>query len=185
MYTCHCRRCGVPFQSSNYNSNYCSHACVNNDQFDMQRQREHEEYNRNRLNSGSSHNYSGGGGGVPAEVLILGGVAAAAWAAWESIKNWQTFEPVTRHILHLFYYIFYKPLHFSTNIHFYFSKLELKHGTWMFFVKWGVVSFYVIFIFALYFVVIEMLNQKRLHWVWILFLLSPLITHGIWYFFIA
>lgn len=182
MHTCRCRRCGVSFQSGNYNSTYCSGACASSDRNDKIEKMKLEKIRRG---DGSDRNNNVVEGEYPSEIIIIGMVGAAAWAAWESIKNWQTFEPVTRHILQLFYYIFYKPLHFSTDIHSYFSTLELKHGTWMFFVKWGVVGFYVIFIVALYLVVIESLNRKGLHLVWILFLLSPLITHGIWYFFIA
>lgn len=180
MYSCYCKRCGCGFQSSNYNSNYCSHVCADNERFELEEKA--KMANNGQQRSSALSGTHDGGGGIPFELIL---VIAVGVTAWDSMKKWEQFEPVTRHILHLFYYIFYKPLHFSTNIHAYLTKLEVKFGGWMFFVKWGTVIFYVLFIFALYLVVIEMLNQKRLNWVWILFLLSPLITHGIWYFFIA
>lgn len=132
-------------------------------------------------NNGGTINSGNQSPAIPIELVIF---VAIAVIAWDAMKRWNEFEPVTRHILKIFNYIFYKPFYFTTNIYYYFSELENAHGMWLFFVKWGVISFYVIFLVGLYLSVIEILNQKKLTWILILFSILPLLTHGIWYFFL-
>lgn len=184
MYSHYCDGCGRHYESISMNDNYCSAGCAASD---MDYKRQQAEYNRigssNNDSSSSNYNYSGGQKGIPLEVILF---IAAASVAWDSMQKWDRFEPITSHILLVFNYIFYKPLHFSTNIYSYLSGLSDLHdlGGWFFLVKWFLIIFYILFVLAFYIVIIDMLNQKRLAWIWILFLLSPLITHGFWYFFI-
>ncbi len=181
MYTHYCRNCGKHYESISMNDVYCSTNCIYNDEQLERKQAEY--YKKPQNNDYVVPNYGGSGQAIPIELIIF---LSIGYVAWESMKKWQEFEPITSHILLIFNYLFYKPLYFSNNIHEYLSGIENQHdfGIWFFFLKWFFIIFYVIFIFSFYLMIIDMLNKKNLTWVWILLLTSPLITHGIWYFFI-
>ncbi len=184
MYSHYCNGCGKHFHSVSMNDNYCSIGCSSSDiEYKRQQARYNDGFISNSDSSSGSTSYVGTQPAIPIELIIFGTVG---YFAWHWIKNWSEFEPITSHILLIFNYIFYKPLHFSTNIYSYLSRVDLIYelGVWFFFLKWFAIIFYIIFILCLYIMVIEVLNKKGLTWLWVLFLISPLITHGIWYFFI-
>ncbi|QDB82212.1 hypothetical protein [Acinetobacter pittii] len=177
MYTNSCNYCGTRFSTDNYNKVFCSGHCADNYRTAMQ----NKNTPTTRTHTQHDHNITPAPG-ISIEAVIA---IAVGGIAWESMKNWDEFEPVTSHILLAFNYLFYKPLHFTTNIYDYFTSIEQDYGHWISVVKWGGSIFYVLFVFSFYLAIISMLNEKKLTWVWVLFLVSPLITHGVWYFFIS
>ena len=184
MYSHYCNGCGRHFESVSMNDTYCSANCYSsNIEYKKQQARYQDGFRSNSDSNSGGYTYGGGQPAIPIELIIFG---AAGYVAWDSVKRWSEFEPITSHILLVFHYNFYKPLHFSTNIYSYLTRVDRIHdlGVWFFFLKWFAIIFYVIFIFCLYITIIDALNKKGLTWLWVLFLISPIITHGIWYFFI-
>lgn len=182
MYDMSCDGCGRSFGSGSYNSRYCSSSCADSHADFMQRSR---GYGSSSSNSDTSHT---GSQPLSAEFIILVATGIYLWKfmkdSWNAMIEWREFEPVTQHILHIFHYIFYKPLHFSTVIHSFFTDYEVKHGLLIFFIKWFVIFTYLFFLTCIYASIIIKLHDRKLNWVWVLFMLSPIITHLIWKYII-
>jgi hypothetical protein len=184
MYSHYCKGCGKHFYSVSMNDNYCSANCASIAMnYKRQQAADQESFRSNRNSDAGSYHSGGAQPAIPIELIVIG---TAGYFVWEVLKRWDEFEPVTRHILLIFHYIFYKPLYFSTSIHSYLTGVDQLNelGAWFFFVKWFAIIFYIMFVFSFYIVIIEALNKKGLMWLWISVLISPVITHGIWYFLI-
>lgn len=158
-----CNTCSRTFESDISSESYCSHACENN----KSNNTSGGMWNPSAQESRTA-NEAGNSIVIPGMFLIVGAYSLMA------MRDWENFETPTKQILHVYYYIFYKPMYFGVTIY------EWVDSVWI--VNFAVSGFYVCFLLIFYFAIFHSLKYYGLkYWRWLI-LFAPIISFFIFTF---